>query len=66
VLAPRASADDRELGAAEVVRSLPTSTPNRAPGDSRMLTPRSLTDELPQREQNRQQQQQRASTDARP
>ncbi len=38
VLAPRASAGDRELGAAEVVRSLPKSTPDPVPDGSPQRT----------------------------
>ena len=60
VLAPRASADDRELGAAEVVRSLPKSIPNRVPDDSPLLAHQPLPDEFPQHQQERQQQQQKA------
>ncbi|MBO0880460.1 MAG: circularly permuted type 2 ATP-grasp protein, partial [Mycobacterium sp.] len=50
VLAPRASEANRELGAAELVRSLPTPAPD---GDSETEVPA-------QRQQPRQQQQQRA------
>lgn len=56
VLAPRAAAVARELGAAEVVRSLPTSVPDPAPDGSRAQQP--LQAEQPQDEQPQQQQQQ--------
>ncbi|OMC15214.1 MULTISPECIES: circularly permuted type 2 ATP-grasp protein [unclassified Mycobacterium] len=56
VLAPRAAAVARELGAAEVVRSLPTSISDPAPDGSRAQQP--LQAEQPQDEQPQQQQQQ--------
>ncbi len=61
VLAPRASAADRELGAAGVVRSLPKSVPDPVPNGSPLLTPQQpQLSEPPQHEQTQQQQQQRA------
>lgn len=61
VLASRASSGDHELGAAEVVRSLPTAMPDPLVDDA----PRSMAQQPqptgpPQREQLEQQQQQRA------
>lgn len=65
VLASRASSGDHELGAAEVVRSLPTAMPDPLVDDA----PRSMAQQPqptgpPQREQLEQQQQQRAGADA--
>ncbi len=69
VLAPRASAADRELGAAEVVRSLPKSMTDPEPDDSAEPPQQSLQAEHPpedkprrkqeQKQQQQQQQQQR-------
>jgi uncharacterized circularly permuted ATP-grasp superfamily protein len=57
VLAPRASAADRELGAAEVVRSLPNSIPDpRVDGSSRQ-TQHQLQTEQPRGEQKQKQKQ---------
>ncbi|MDT5223667.1 MAG: hypothetical protein QOG19_1074 [Mycobacterium sp.] len=60
VLAPRASALDRELGRAEVVRSLPRSVPEQNSEDSRpKRTPaRQPKKEEPKQEQQQEQQQQ--------
>jgi hypothetical protein len=59
VLAPRTSAGARELGAAEVVRSLPKPVPERTLDGSPRATPqRSLQAEQPQDQQRQQQQQQ--------
>jgi uncharacterized circularly permuted ATP-grasp superfamily protein len=60
VLAPRAAAVARELGAAEVVRSLPKRLPDPAlDGSQRARTQQPLPAEQPQDEQPQQQQQQR-------
>ncbi|WP_083562155.1 circularly permuted type 2 ATP-grasp protein [Mycobacterium malmoense] len=59
VLAPRVSAGDRELGAAEVVRSLPKSIPDPALDGSRMTQQQPRPAEPPD-EQPQQQQQQKA------
>src|SRR6185312_11645012 len=55
VLAPRASVEERELGAAEVVRSLPRPIPDQKPDGSRAGLPQPPVDAQP-----RQQQQQKA------
>ncbi len=61
VLAPRASAVDRELGAAKVVRSLPESMPDPVLEDSpRLMRQQPQPTEPPQHEQAQQQQQQKA------
>jgi uncharacterized circularly permuted ATP-grasp superfamily protein len=65
VLAPRAAARDRELGAAEVVRSLPKSMPDPVLDGSPRLAqqqsqPNQPQDEQTQRGQQQQQQQQKA------
>ncbi|MGB8390672.1 circularly permuted type 2 ATP-grasp protein [Mycobacterium sp.] len=60
VLAPRASGGDRELGAAEVVRSLPSSMPDPALDGSPRLAQPPQPSEPPLHEQTQQQQQQRA------
>ncbi|OBH86208.1 circularly permuted type 2 ATP-grasp protein [Mycobacterium scrofulaceum] len=57
VLASRTSAGDHELGAAEVVRSLPESMPDpELDGAPRMTQTQSLTKESPQEQQLQQQQ----------
>jgi hypothetical protein len=59
VLAPRAAAVTRELGAAEVVRSLPKRLPDPAlDGSSRARAQQPLQAEQPQDQQQQQQQQQ--------
>ena len=60
VLAPRASALDRELGRAEVVRSLPRSVPEQNSDDSRpkRTQARQPKKEEPKQEQQQEQQQQ--------
>jgi hypothetical protein len=60
VLAPRASALDRELGRAEVVRSLPRSVPEQNSDDSRpkRTQARQPKKEEPKLEQQQEQQQQ--------
>jgi uncharacterized circularly permuted ATP-grasp superfamily protein len=61
VLAPRSAAGDRELGAAEVVRSLPKSIPDPVLDESPRLTSQQpQPTEMIQHEQLEQQQQQRA------
>jgi hypothetical protein len=57
VLAPRAAAVARELGAAEVVRSLPKPIPDPGP-DGSPRTQQPLQAEQPQDDQPQQQQQQ--------
>jgi hypothetical protein len=67
VLASRSATGDHELEAAEVVRSLPTSTPDPledAPRLTSVSSQQPQPTELPQREQLEQQQQQRAVHDA--
>src|SRR5271157_4795722 len=61
VLAPRASAGSRELGAAEVVRSLPKSMPDPVlDSPSRPTHQKPQPTELPKHEQKQQQQQKKA------
>ncbi|BBX62437.1 hypothetical protein MSAS_16110 [Mycobacterium saskatchewanense] len=59
VLAPRATGGDRELGAAEVVRSLPKSMPDPALDGVPRLVQQAQPTEPPQHEQTQQQQQQK-------
>jgi uncharacterized circularly permuted ATP-grasp superfamily protein len=65
VLAPRASALDRELGRAEVVRSLPRSVPEQNSDDSRpkRTQARQPEKEEPKLEQQQEQQQQQKAID---
>jgi uncharacterized circularly permuted ATP-grasp superfamily protein len=65
VLAPRASALDRELGRAEVVRSLPRSVPEQNSDDSRpkRTQARQPEKEEPKLEQQQEQQQQQQAID---
>jgi uncharacterized circularly permuted ATP-grasp superfamily protein len=58
VLAPRASGGDRELGAAEVVRTLPRSVPDPAMDGAPRPAQQPQPAEEPRREQTQQQQQQ--------
>jgi len=66
VLAPRASGSDRELGAAEVVRSLPDAIPDSMLDNSPRPTQRQFGTEQHLEEQLQQQQQQKAFTDVGP
>ena len=76
VLAPRASAADRELGAAEVVRSLPKPLPDadgrrfvtvsRSSRNSSRSATQQPREEQPQQQGQQQQQQKARSADARP
>jgi hypothetical protein len=65
VLAPRASALDRELGRAEVVRSLPRSVPEQNSDDSRPKRTQARQPEKqePKLEQQQEQQQQQQAID---
>jgi uncharacterized circularly permuted ATP-grasp superfamily protein len=65
VLAPRSSALDRELGRAEVVRSLPKSVPEQNSDDARpkRTQTRQPKKEEPKQEQQQEQQQQQKATD---
>ena len=60
VLAPRKAVRDRELGAAEVVHSLPKSIPDPVLDASPRLTQKQSQPSQPQAEQTQQQQQQKA------